>query len=189
MQYLFEAWCRDPRPLLFAEYLDELYRSWDVCTPASHMGQELAELYRDCHCRIQSDQRFALCYVGIDHLQRDGRPKGVSLLSRILRDAIQRHCPRDGLVAYLGGGNFMLLSGVASIVPLCTEICDLFDTQVPRVENTVLALSIGVVTNEKRAIVHFGQATELVMEMRRYAETLPGSIFVVDRRDESVEPA
>ena len=191
MQYLFEAWCRDPRPLLFGEYLDQLYRSWDSWTPASPIGQELADLYRESHRRIRADQRFAVCYLGVDHLkkynERHGDERGkkiVSILSTTLRNAVRNRCPSDGFVAYLGGGNFIFLVTIGQVNAICGEVCDLFDKQVPRQDEPTLALSIGVVTNEERAFVHFSQITELVIEMKSYAETLPDSVFVVDRRHE-----
>jgi hypothetical protein len=48
-----------------------------------------------------------------------------------------------------------------------------------------MTLSIGVVTNERRRFTHPAQVSELATEMKSYAKTLPGSVFVVDRRQES----
>jgi hypothetical protein len=47
-----------------------------------------------------------------------------------------------------------------------------------------MTLSIGVVTNERRRFTHPAQVSELATEMKSYAKTLPGSVFVVDRRQE-----
>ena len=41
---------------------------------------------------------------------------------------------------------------------------------------------IGIVTNELRRFGHPARASELATEMKSYAKTLPGSVFVVDRR-------
>jgi len=54
---------------------------------------------------------------------------------------------------------------------------------------TVLTLSIGIVTNRNRRFAHPAQVSELATEMKSYAKTLPGSVFVVDRRQGvEVEP-
>ena len=45
-----------------------------------------------------------------------------------------------------------------------------------------MALSIGVVTNHQRSFSHTAQVGELATEMKAYAKTKQGSIFVVDRR-------
>ena len=45
-----------------------------------------------------------------------------------------------------------------------------------------MTLSIGIVTNRHRRFAHPAQVSELATEMKSYAKTLPGSVFVVDRR-------
>ena len=187
MSYLFDAWCRDPRPLLFGEYLDELYRSWDTWTPASPHGQELAELYRECHRRIRAGEHFAVCYVGLD-APGTASPRLIPLLSQLLRRSIEKRHREHNHVAYLGHGDFMLLVEVGDLVALCSEVCDVFDTKVAAEDEPLPTVSIGVITNQSRNIVHFAQATELAIEMKRYADSVPGSVFVVDRRQETAEP-
>ena len=46
----------------------------------------------------------------------------------------------------------------------------------------LMTLSIGIVTNRNRRFAHPAQVSELATEMKSYAKTLPGSVFVVDRR-------
>ena len=46
----------------------------------------------------------------------------------------------------------------------------------------LMTLSIGIVTNRHRRFAHPAQVSELATEMKSYAKTLPGSVFVVDRR-------
>jgi hypothetical protein len=48
----------------------------------------------------------------------------------------------------------------------------------------LMTLSIGIVTNRHRRFAHPAQVSELATEMKSYAKTLPGSVFVVDRRHE-----
>ena len=46
----------------------------------------------------------------------------------------------------------------------------------------LMTLSIGVVTNQHRRFTHTAQVSELATEMKSYAKTQAGSVFVVDRR-------
>jgi hypothetical protein len=86
---------------------------------------------------------------------------------------------------------------------VCTEIIGVFDTLIPLQYNEqdrragyffgkdrrgqlhrvpMMTLSIGIVTNRHRTFMHPAQVSELATEMKSYAKTLPGSVFVVDRR-------
>jgi hypothetical protein len=85
----------------------------------------------------------------------------------------------------------------------CEDILDTFDTLIPLQyseedrergyftgkdrrgnENNVplMTVSIGVVTNEKRQLTHTAEISELATEMKSYAKTFAGSIYLVDRR-------
>jgi hypothetical protein len=85
----------------------------------------------------------------------------------------------------------------------CDEIVQLFDELIPyqyTVEDRkagyflgkdrrgtvhripLMTLSIGVVTNLTQRFSHTAQVSELAAEMKTYAKTLPGSLYVVDRR-------
>ena len=46
----------------------------------------------------------------------------------------------------------------------------------------LMTLSIGIVTNQHRRFAHPAQVSELATEMKSYAKTQAGSVFVVDRR-------
>jgi len=72
-------------------------------------------------------------------------------------------------------------------------VLDVFDTLVPYQYNEqdrrgqlhrvpLMTLSIGVVTNQHRRFAHPAQVSELATEMKSYAKTQAGSVFVVDRR-------
>ena len=50
-------------------------------------------------------------------------------------------------------------------------------------------LVIGVVSNQHRALSHVGQFAQVGGELLRYAKTLGGSRFVVDRRKDPMVPS
>ena len=83
-------------------------------------------------------------------------------------------------------------NGLSSVL---SRVCETFDRWVPEylhdrkgssgTTNPVPKLSIGVVTNQQRKFQHFAHITESLLEMMHYAETQPGSVFVVDRRQDA----
>ena len=110
---------------------------------------------------------------------------------------------KQGFVGHIGGDDFIFVLPIESIGPVCSEILDVFDTLVPYQYNEqdrragyyfgkdrrgqlhrvpLMTLSIGVVTNQHRRFAHPAQVSELATEMKSYAKTQAGSVFVVDRR-------
>jgi diguanylate cyclase (GGDEF)-like protein len=210
--HLFEAWCRDPRPLLFSEFLfevngflvlpepvlDELDRQWEE--PTLTTERELADLCRECRRRTGLGQRFAVCFIGINNFKeysdRYGIARGegvVLLLSRILGGVTLSECPSDCFWVNIGGhggDEFVLVASVSQFAGVLGKTLDAFDAQIPRAYKPrkagaivpMMTLSVGVVTNEQRQLQHFSQIVELARAMQDYARTQPGSVFVVDRR-------
>ncbi len=168
--------------------------------------------------RIASGQRFGVCYVDLDHFKEfndrysyragDGV---ICLLAKILHDVVNGLCGDQGFVGHIGGDDFICIVPVGGAAPVCEAIVELFDTLIPYQYSTpdrttgyyfgkdrrgqlhrvpLMTVSIGVVTNGRRQFTHPAQISELATEMKSYAKTFSGSIYVVDRRrDASVEAA
>lgn len=167
---------------------------------------------RDMQTRLEANERFAVCYADLDHFKefndRYGYAFGdsvIRLLSRILRDVVRGLAP-SGFVGHIGGDDFILNVGLDHLEATCDEIIRVFDELIPyqyteedrkagyflgkdRRGNIhripLMALSIGVVTNQFQEFEHTGQISELAAEMKGYAKSLPGSKYVVDRRHQS----
>jgi GGDEF domain-containing protein len=109
-------------------------------------------------------------------------------------------------VGHIGGDDFIFIIPVDDISAVCTEVLAVFDTLIPFQYNEqdrragyyfgkdrrgqlhrvpLMTLSIGIVTNEHRKFAHPAQVSELATEMKSFAKTQPGSVFVVDRRHDS----
>src|SRR6185436_8608591 len=107
-----------------------------------------------------------------------------------------------------GGDDFIFIIALSHMPEVCGEIVSIFDELAPYQYSEqdrragyffgkdrrgqlhrvpLMTLSIGVVTNERRLFTHPAQVSELATEMKSYAKTLPGSVFVVDRRRGAVE--
>ena len=164
---------------------------------------------RDMQRRLDEGQKFAVCYADLDHFKefndRYGYAFGdgvIRMLSRILRDMVRGLAP-GGFVGHIGGDDFIFNVRIQHLEGTCDEIIKVFDTLVPYQYTEedrkagyflgkdrrgqihripLMTLSIGVVTNQFARFEHTGQISELAAEMKTYAKSLPGSLYVVDRR-------
>jgi len=171
------------------------------------------QIERDLQERLRSGQKFAFCYADLDHFKefndRYGYQNGdrvILIVSRVLRDVVRAHSP-GGFVGHIGGDDFIFTVPFEHLHASCTDVITVFDELLPlqyqaedrergsfigkdrrglEYEVPLMTLSIGVVTNEHRVLTHTAQISELATEMKAYAKTFTGSIYVVDRRTGSV---
>jgi len=185
----------------------------DVAVNPSTRLPGTTEIEREIRRRMEDGERFAVCYADLDHFKEyndrysyyDG-DRVIYLVSRILHDVVKGMIERRGFVGHIGGDDFIFIIPVDDISALCTEVLSVFDTLIPYQYNEqdrragyyfgkdrrgqlhrvpLMTLSIGIVTNEHRKFAHPAQVSELATEMKSYAKTQPGSVFVVDRRHDS----
>jgi len=169
------------------------------------------QIERDLAERLDSGKKFAVCYADLDHFKefndRYGYNHGdgvILLLSKILRDLVRGLAP-GGFVGHIGGDDFIFNVDLEHLEGCCDEIVRLFDELIPyqytREDRRagyflgkdrrgsvhripLMSLSIGVVTNQFHTFTHTAQISELSAEMKSYAKTIPGSVYVVDRRQD-----
>jgi diguanylate cyclase (GGDEF)-like protein len=167
------------------------------------------QIERDFAERLRRGEKFAVCYADLDHFKefndRYGYNHGdrvILIVSRILRDVVRAHSP-GGFVGHIGGDDFIFTVPLSDYRVCCEDVVEVFDELIPfqytaedrdrgsfvgkdrrghQYEVPIMTLSIGVVTNENRRLTHPGQISELATEMKSYAKTVTGSLFVVDRR-------
>jgi len=168
------------------------------------------EIEREIRRRLDSGLDFGVCYADLDHFKEfndrysyyDG-DRVIFILSRILHDVVKGLLGSNGFVGHIGGDDFIFMVPASEIAPVCTEILEIFDTLIPLQYNEqdsragyffgkdrrgqlhrvpLMTLSIGIVTNRNRTFAHPAEVSELATEMKSYAKTLPGSVYVVDRR-------
>lgn len=168
-------------------------------------------IQNDISRRIESGERFAVCYADIDafkefndkHSYHRG-DRVIWLASLILRDIVRR-LSEKGFVGHVGGDDFIFTLPVEDMRPVSEAIIDAFDTLMPlqydpvdrergwfvaedrrgqEREIDLMTISIGAVTNVRRDFTHPGRVSELASEMKAYAKTQRGSVFVVDRRSD-----
>ncbi len=174
------------------------------------------QIERDLARRMAIGRPFAVCYADLDHFKefndRYGYGSGdgvILLVSRILRDLVRVLAP-DGFVGHIGGDDFIFIVPMEDMEACCDEILQIFDELIPYQYTEedrqagyflgkdrrgsihripLMTLSIGVVTNQFRKFTHTGEVSSLAGEMKTYAKSLPGSVYVVDRRQSVVDPS
>lgn len=172
--------------------------------PGSHEIE--AEIMR----RIDTRRPFGVCYADLDHFKeyndRYSYAQGdrvIRVLARVLHDVVKGTCGEDSFVGHIGGDDFIFIVPFEAVEPACAEVIEVFDLLVPyqyteedrRVGHflgkdrrgqmhrvPLMSVSIGVVTNQHREFIHAAEVSELATEMKAYAKSLPGSVFVLDRR-------
>lgn len=169
-----------------------------------------SEIEREIKRRMAAAEPFAVCYADLDHFKEyndrysygDG-DRVILNLSRILHDVVKGLCGARGFVGHIGGDDFILVLPVAITDQCCREIITVFDLLIPLQYSEAdrragyffgkdrqgqlhkvpfMTLSIGIVTSERRIFTHPAQVSALATEMKNYAKTLTGSVFVEDRR-------
>jgi GGDEF domain-containing protein len=195
--------------------LDAMLRRSDrdlVVHPSTRLPGAV-EIESEVARRLAGGERFAMCYADLDHFKeyndRYSYYEGdrvIRMLAKILHDVVKGLAREQGFVGHIGGDDFIFVIPDEYVAEVCTEIVDVFDLLVPfqyseqdrragyffgkdrrgqlhRVP--LMTVSIGVVTNERRTFTHAAQVSELATEMKSYAKTLPGSVYAIDRRQDS----
>jgi GGDEF domain-containing protein len=181
----------------------------DVSVHPTTLLPGTVQIERDIAERLRAGEQFAVCYADLDHFKefndRYGYNNGdrvILILSRILRDVVRAHSP-TAFVGHIGGDDFIFNAPLVDFRLCCEEVISVFNELIPlhyaaedrargfffgkdrrgeEYEVPLMTLSIGVVTNERRSFVHTAQISELATEMKAYAKSFAGSIYVVDRR-------
>ncbi|MGH7458086.1 MAG: diguanylate cyclase [Longimicrobiaceae bacterium] len=167
------------------------------------------QIERDTAERLRVNEPFAVCYADLDHFKefndRYGYNHGdrvILIVSRILRDVVRAHSP-EAFVGHIGGDDFIFNLPLVDTARCCEGAIEVFNELIPLqyteedqkrgffhgkdrrgslYQVPIMTLSIGVVTNEHRKFIHTAQISELATEMKSFAKTLEGSVYVVDRR-------
>ena len=187
----------------------------DVAVNPSTRLPGTTDIEREIRRRMEAGEWFAVCYADLDHFKeyndRYSYHEGdrvIRIVATILHDVVRGMSADDGFVGHIGGDDFIFVVPMRDAAEISREIIEIFDALAPYQYSEqdrhagyffgkdrrgqlhrvpLMTLSIGVVTTERRSFTHPAQVSELATEMKSYAKTLPGSVYVVDRRQDRVE--
>ena len=165
-----------------------------------------AELRR----RIESREPFAVLYLDLDNFKAFNDVYGfthgdeaIQLVASTSVDVVRRRGTTEDFVGHIGGDDFIIVTLPERAEEMAREIIDAFDRDIRRLYNgndlrqgyietrdrrgtlnryPIMSLSIAIVSNDKRKLENYAQIGEAAAELKRYAKSIGGSVYVKDKR-------
>jgi GGDEF domain-containing protein len=160
--------------------------------------------------RLESRLPIAFCVIDIDNFKafndRYGYANGSEVLkatAKLIENAVKSKGGADDFIGHVGGDDFVVITTPGRMRDISSEITAAFDKRIPlfyepadrdrgyiqgktrqgvEMQFPIMTISIAIVTNEQRELTNPLEASEIAAELKDYAKTIPGSIFVVDKR-------
>lgn len=162
--------------------------------------------------KIGRGAQFAVCYADLDKFKpfndRYGFDKGDEAIretARILVESVQKLGSYGDFIGHIGGDDFIFVTAVDRIEPVCENIVKEFDKRIKKFfppedvergyfigkdragmggEIPLLSISLCGVTNKERKLEHVAQIAGIAAELKEYAKKISGSCYMIDRRKE-----
>jgi diguanylate cyclase (GGDEF)-like protein len=163
--------------------------------------------------RIASGGKFAVCYVDLDQFKAYNDHYGflqgsevIKMTSEAILAAVERFGREEDFCGHIGGDDFIVITTMERAGLISEEIIRLFETAIPEyyeepdaergfIESfdrigvprhfSMMTISISIVHNTYREIHHPGKVAQIAAELKSYAKSQEGSIYVYDRRRNS----
>jgi len=188
------------------KHLEEMYLD---ASPLTHMpgGVAIENLLKK---RLASKQHLAFVLLDMDNFKAFndyyGYAKGSELIvavAQIIESAVNELGSGKDFTGHIGGDDFAIITEPAFVSVLCKNIIERFDRDVrkfyapedrergyivgvtrkgEKANFPIVTLTIAVVTNQNRTISNHLEIGEIAAELKEYAKSIEGSIFVVDQR-------
>jgi diguanylate cyclase (GGDEF)-like protein len=155
------------------------------------------------------DERFALFYFDLNDFKAYNDFFGFSwgdqllkMLARVIQTAVIEHSGETAFLGHVGGDDFVAIAPPEDILVICEQAIKQFDREAAALCAAAGApngfvgqdragrtrrfgppsLSIGVITNERRAFTSHLEVGQLAAQVKKAAKRLGGSGYFVDRR-------
>jgi diguanylate cyclase (GGDEF)-like protein len=164
--------------------------------------------------RLESKQPIAFCVLDMDNFKafndRYGYAHGSEVIketARIIENAVKNKGFHDDFVGHVGGDDFVVITTPKYMHNICSEIVSQFDQRIPgfydqtdrekgyilgnnrlgeEIRFPIMTMSIAIVTNVQRSLNSPLEVSEIAAELKEYAKTIAGSVYVVDKRRSAV---
>ena len=161
--------------------------------------------------RLESGRPVAFCMADLDNFKAFNDHYGYAKGSEVIKEtallieaAVRAKGSPDDFVGHVGGDDFVFITTPELARRVCEEVIAGFDKRIPgfydpedrkrgsipgktrqgvEQQFPIMTVSMAVVTNERRKLDDPLQVSEIAAELKTYAKSLPGSVFVVDRRN------
>lgn len=155
-------------------------------------------------------RRYAVLYLDLDNFKAFNDAYGflkgdevIKFVAHIINKNVKELGNHDDFVGHIGGDDFISITTPDKCDVICKAIINQFDSTISlfyssedrrcgyivtvdrsnqEIKYPIMTLSIAVVSNDKRYIENHWQVAEVAAEMKKYAKTKSGSVYVKDRR-------
>ena len=165
-----------------------------------------AELRR----RLDKSLPFAVLYLDLDHFKAFNDVYGfthgdeaIQLVAHVAVDAVRRRGTTSDFVGHIGGDDFIIVTEPDRAEEIAREIIAEFDRDIRQLYNAkdlkqgyietrdrrgtlnrfpIMSLSIAIVSNDSGQLTNYAQVGEAAADLKRYAKSIAGSVFVKEKR-------
>jgi diguanylate cyclase (GGDEF)-like protein len=160
--------------------------------------------------RIEDNVPFAVLYLDLDNFKAFNDVYGfthgdeaIQLVARVSVDVVRRRGAAADFVGHIGGDDFIIATEAVRAEEIAQQIIDEFDRNIRTLYSPkdlrqgyietrdrrgtlnrfpIMSLSIAVVSNETHTLNNYAQIGETAAELKRYAKSVAGSVYVKDKR-------
>jgi diguanylate cyclase (GGDEF)-like protein len=165
--------------------------------------------------RLEAGRSTAVCVIDIDNFKgfndRYGYAKGnevIQATAAIITSAVKENGAADDFIGHDGGDDFIVVTEPERYEEICKTVVKRFDEQIPLLYDSedrqrgsivgknrqgtevvypLMTISIAVVTDREGSIKKPHILSRRAAELKEYAKSLSGSVYVVDKRQFSPE--
>ncbi len=160
--------------------------------------------------RIASGDEFAILYLDLDSFKAFNDVYGfthgdeaIKLVADAAVDVARRRGTESDFVGHIGGDDFIIATSPDRAEEIAQNVIDVFDARIRSLYSSkdlrqgyietrdrrgtlnrfpIMSLSIAIVSNERLPFDHYNQIGEAAAELKRYAKSISGSVFVKEKR-------
>jgi len=160
--------------------------------------------------RIEEARPFAVLYMDLDNFKAFNDVYGfthgddaIRLVASVTLDVVHRRGTTSDFVGHIGGDDFLIVTLPERAEEIAREIIADFDRGIRELYRpqdlrqgfiethdrrgalnryAIMSLSIALVSSEQRSLTNYAQIGETAAELKRYAKSIGGSVYVKDKR-------
>ncbi len=162
--------------------------------------------------RISRRDKFAVLYMDIDNFKAYNDTYGflqgdevIKFFAEMLISVVHENGTPNDFLGHIGGDDFIVITDPEKAEIVSSRLITCFDEGIKNFYSSddwergyvftvdrkgrerifpILSLSVAIVSNEHRNIDSHWLVSEIAAELKQYAKSFPGSIFVKDRRSQ-----
>ncbi len=163
--------------------------------------------------RLETGKAVGFCLVDLDNFKAYNDHYGYSMGNEVIKEtagiieaSVAEFGEKNDFVGHIGGDDYAIVFNPENYKKICGSIVSTFDKKITAYYDAddiergyivgksrqgdeqqfpLMTVSIAVVTNENRPNTNNIEIGEIAAELKDHAKSLPGSVYVSDRREET----